>query len=81
TKYQAITFEKYINSGDESAMEGMGDESTGTVNSVVSEADYVMGCVTYTKDGKQVRHYFTYVFGSGRYPSLDGIYESDEDTG
>ncbi|HDU7846660.1 hypothetical protein ABTD98_14030 [Acinetobacter baumannii] len=81
TKYQAITFEKYINSGDESAMEGMGDESTGTVNSVVSEADYVMGCGTYTKDGKQVRHYFTYVFGSGRYPSLDGIYESDEDTG
>ncbi|WP_038345668.1 hypothetical protein [Acinetobacter sp. A47] len=82
TDTQIITFEQYINSGDENAMEGMESETTAYApDPVINESDYVMGCGVYTKAGKETRYYFTYVFGSGGYLSLDRILESHEDTG
>lgn len=74
-----LTFDKYIASSHEGDSV-MGD-TDGSVDTTINEDDYVMGCYEFTQDGATVRSYFTYVFGSGTYPALDNIYDTDAGTG
>lgn len=76
-----LTYEQYFQSGDEAALPGMGEDANGHVGRIINEDDYVMGACTYAQGGKTHRLYFTYVFGSGVYPSLDNLYSPTETTG
>lgn len=81
TKSLVVHLDKYIVSGSVDAMEGMGDEASGSDQTNLNEDDYVLGGYTVTKDGVEVFKLFTYVYGSGTHPSLDTIYSDGESTG
>lgn len=75
-----VDLSDYVVSYDTDNLEGM-NETTGLASPLSSEDDYVMGCCTYTQSGKTYRKYFTYIYGSGAYPTLDDLYDTNESTG
>lgn len=76
-----LSLAEYIVLNNPDADEVMGDEQDGNDSATFSEDAYVMGCYTFLHDGVEVRKLFTYLYGSGTYPTLDSIYSPTESTG